>query len=158
MKPIVNKKAGFNYELLEKIEAGIVLTGDEIKQVRAGKISLDEAYVLLRGGEAFLTNAHIAAYEKGALADTDSRRSRKLLLNKKEIDYLAGKLAGTNLTIVPTRLYFMRNYAKIQIALARGKKKYDKREAIKRREEEKEAQKFLRSDKLKYQREHLNKS
>lgn len=157
MKPIINRKARFNYHILEKIEAGVVLTGDEIKQVRAGKISLADSYVLVKEGEAYLVSAHIAAYEKASYTTDSSRRDRKLLLNKKEIDYLVGKLAGSNLTLVPTRLYFKRNYAKIEVALAQGKKKYDKREAIKRKEEKKEAVKFLRSDKLRYQRETAKK-
>jgi SsrA-binding protein len=152
MKPIINRKATFNYHLLEKFEAGVVLTGNEIKSVRSGKISLDEAYVLIHGGEAVLLNAHIAPYEKGTSAPTDPKRDRKLLLQKKELDYMAGKLSGSNLTIVPTRLYFKRNYAKIEVALAAGKKKYDKREVIKKREQEKEARTVLRKDKLEAQK------
>jgi SsrA-binding protein len=153
MKPVVNRKATFNYHLLEKFEAGVVLTGNEIKSVRAGKISLDKAYVLLHGGEAVLLNVHIAPYEKGTSAPTEPKRDRKLLLQKKELDYLAGKLSGSNLTVVPTRLYFRRNYAKIEIAIAAGKKKYDKRETIKRREQEKEARAVLRKDKLEAQKQ-----
>ena len=152
-KPILNKKASFNYNLLDKFEAGIVLTGNEIKQVRAGKASLADSYVVVRDGEAFLINAYVAPYEKAAETSADPRQSRKLLLNSREINFLIGKLAGSNLTIVPTRLYFRRNYAKIQIALAVGKKKYDKREAIKKKEEKREAERFLRSDKLSYQKE-----
>ncbi len=153
MKPIVNKKASYNYNLLEKFEAGIVLTGSEIKQIRAGKISLADSYVLIKQGEAFLVSAHINPYEKAAYSASEPKRDRKLLLSKREIDYLVGKLAGSNLTLVPTRLYFKRNYAKIEIALAGGKKKHDKRETIKRKEAKREAQKLLRSDKLKYQEE-----
>jgi SsrA-binding protein len=151
MKQIVNRKALFNYVVLEKFEAGISLTGNEIKSVRSGKISLSEAHVFVREGEAFLINAHIDLYDKGTGAE-DAKRDRKLLLHKSEIDYLIGKMAGANLTIVPLRLYFKRNYAKIELALARGKRKSDKREAIKKREAEKDAQKFLRSEKLEYQR------
>jgi len=147
MKPIINRKARFNYNILEKIEAGAVFTGDEIKQVRAGRISLADSYVLVKEGEAYLVNAHIAAYEKASYTTDNSRRDRKLLLNKKEIDYLVGKLAGSNLTLVPTRLYFKRNYAKIEVALAAGKKKYDKRETIKKREQEREARAILRGAK-----------
>ena len=152
MKQILNKKASYNYNLLEKFEAGIVLSGNEIKELRNGRVSLNDAYVVIREGEAYLINAHISLYEKGTSIASDTRRSRKLLLKKKEIEYLAGKLAGSNLTLVPTRLYFRRGFAKIEIALAVGKKKYDKREAIKRREAEKEAQKLLRSEKLAYQK------
>ncbi|HEX7456151.1 MAG TPA: SsrA-binding protein SmpB [Candidatus Nanoarchaeia archaeon] len=149
MKPIINRKASYNFHLLERFEAGVALTGNEIKQIRAGKVALGEAYVLIKEGEAFLVNAHIAPYEKGAYPDQESRRDRKLLMKKKEIDYLIGKLAGSNLTIVPTRLYFRRNYAKIEIALAVGKKKYDKREAIRKKEQQREAQAALREVKLK---------
>ena len=152
MKQILNKKASYNYNLLEKFEAGIVLSGNEIKELRNGRVSLNDSYVVIREGEAYLINAHISLYSKGTLVDPDTRRSRKLLLKKKEIEYLAGKLAGSNLTLVPTRLYFRRGFAKIEIALAVGKKKYDKREAIKRKEAEKEAQKLLRSEKLAYQK------
>ena len=153
MKPIVNRKATFDYHLLEKFEAGIVLTGNEIKSIRSGRVSLNEAYVLIHGGEAVLLNAHVAPYEKGTSATTDPKRDRKLLLRKNELDFLAGKLSGSNLTIVPTRLYFKRNYAKIEVALASGKKKYDKRETIKRREQEKEARALLRRDKLEAQKQ-----
>src|SRR3990172_1019778 len=144
MKSVLNKKASFNYNLLENFEAGVVLTGSEIKQIRAGKVSLEEAFVTIRNGEAFLVNAHIAPYEKAAVESGEPRRSRKLLLRKKEIDYLLGKLAGSNLVVIPTKLYFRRGFAKLQIALAYGKKKYDKREAIKRKEAQREAEKILR--------------
>ena len=153
MKPIINKKASFNYNLLEKFEAGVALTGGEIKQIRAGKISLADSYVLVKRGEAFLVSAHIDPYEKATYSSDDPRRDRKLLLNRKEIDYLIGKLAGSNLTLVPTKLFFKHNYAKIEIALASGKKRYDKREAIKRKEAQREAQRLVRADKLKYQKE-----
>jgi len=153
MKPIVNKKASFNYHLLDKLEAGITLSGNEIKAVRAGKVALDDSFVTVRNGEAILANAYIAPYEKAAFERADPRRDRKLLLHKKEIDYLIGKLSGSNLTIVPARLYFKRNYAKLEVALAAGKKKYDKRSAIKKKEQEREAQAVLREEKLKAQKE-----
>lgn len=153
MKPIVNKRAAYNFHLLEKFEAGVVLTGNEIKSVRAGKISLADAFVVVKGGEATLTNAYIAPYEKAAFERVDPRRDRKLLLHKKEIDYLIGKLAGSNLTIVPTRLYFKRNYAKLEVALAKGKKRHDKRAAIKKKEQIREAEAALREAKLKAQRQ-----
>ncbi|OGY21502.1 MAG: SsrA-binding protein [Candidatus Woykebacteria bacterium GWB1_45_5] len=153
MKPIINKKASWNYNLFEKFEAGIILNGNEIKSARVGKVSLDEAYVLIRDGDAVLLNSHIAPYEKGVGGPADPRRDRKLLLHKKELDYLAGKLSGSNLVVVPTRLYFKRNYAKIEIALAAGKKKYDKRETLKRREQEKEARTLLRRDKIEAQKQ-----
>lgn len=152
MKQFLNRKAKFNYSFLETFEAGVVLTGDEIKEIREGRVSLGDAYVVIRDGEAYLVNAHISTYAKGS-SDQETRRSRKLLLKKKELDYLSGKLAGSNLTVVPTRLYFKRGFAKIEVALAQGKKKVDKRESIKRKEAEREAQKLLRSQKLNYQKE-----
>ena len=153
MKPIVNKKASYNFHIFEKFEAGVVLSGNEIKSVRAGKVALDDSYVLIHDREAVLINAHIAHYEKGVASPDDLKKDRKILLHKKEIDYLVGKLTGTNLVLIPVRLYFKRNYAKIELALAAGKKKYDKRETIKRREAEREAEKLLRSEKLKAQKQ-----
>jgi SsrA-binding protein len=150
MKPIFNKKATFNYNLTEKFEAGIILTGEEIKSVREGKAILTEAYVLIREGEAVLVNAYIGPYEKGNVVG-NARGDRKLLLHKKEIDYLLGKLSGANLVVVPTRLYFKRNYAKIEIALASSKRKYDKREALRRKAVQREAESTLREEKLKSQ-------
>jgi SsrA-binding protein len=155
-KPIVNRKASFDYSLGEKFEAGIVLTGDEIKSARVGQISLVDSFVQIREGEAFLLNAHIGVYGKGEKV-TDSRRTRKLLLNKREIDYLNGKVAGSNLTIVPIRLYFKHNYAKMEIALAQGKKKWDKRESLRRKAQERDAESLLRKDKLEYQKEQEKK-
>lgn len=148
MKALVNKKARFNYIFLEKFEAGITLTGDEIKAVRGGGVSFVDSYVTIKDGEAFLVNTHIGAYEKGT-SGADTRRDRKLLLHKREIEYLLGKLAGSNLTLVPSRLYFRRGYAKIEIALARGKRSVDKREVLKKRAIERDVQAQLRSDKLK---------
>ena len=146
MKQLFNKKASYNFLLGEKFEAGVALSGDEIKSLRAGKASLADSYVIIRDGEALLINVHIGSYEKGAAA-LDTRRARKLLLHSREIEYLAGKLSGSNLVIIPTRLYFKRNYAKIEIALARGKKKYDKRDALKNKALTREAEAELRADK-----------
>ena len=148
MKVISNKKAFFNYQILEKFEAGVVLSGNEIKSIRGGKVSLSDSYVLIREGEAYLENAHIASYEKGVNPE-EPKRSRKLLLHKSEVEYLAGKMSGANLTLVPLRLYFKRNYAKIEVALAKGKKKADKRESLRRKAIERDVEAQLRSDKLK---------
>jgi SsrA-binding protein len=153
MKPILNRRAGYEHNLLEKLEAGIVLSGNEIKSIREGKVNLTESFVQIRDGEAVLINAHISPYSKAADPNIDPRRTRKLLLNKREIDYLTGKLSGTNLTIVPTRLIFRHNYAKIEIALASGKKKHDKREVLKRKAIIEESDRVLREDKLKFQKE-----
>lgn len=152
MNKVVNKKAYFDFTIGDTFEAGIVLTGEEVKAIRAGKMQLTDSFVLIRNGEAVLMNAFIGHYSQGR-GDFDPRRDRKLLLNRKEIEYLNGKVSGANLTIVPLSLNFKHNFAKITIALAAGKKKYDKREALKKREQEKEARTFLRRDKLKHQRE-----
>ena len=152
MRQIENKKAFFNYQILEKFEAGIALSGEEIKSLRVGQAALAESYVLIRSGEAFLVNAHISAYDKGDQS-SEPKKDRKLLLHRKEIEYLAGKLSGQNLTIIPLRLYFRHSYAKIEIALARGKKKADKRETLKRKAIERDVEAGLRAEKLKAQRQ-----
>ena len=152
MRQVENKKAFFNYQILEKFEAGIALSGEEIKSIREGRVSLADSYAFMKGGEALLVNAHIAPYEKGDQA-AEPKKDRRLLLHKKEIDYLIGKLSGQNLTIVPLRLYFRHSYAKIEIALARGKKKADKRETLKLKAIERDVEAGLRAEKLKAQRQ-----
>ena len=136
-----NKKAKFNYELLEKYEAGVVLQGSEVKALRAGKVNLNDAYCRFIKGELWLLNAHIAHLDTANRHFArDSRAPRKLLLHKKELLKLFGKVSQDRLTIVPLEIYFNdRNLAKVLIALARGKKLHDKRETLKRRTLEKEA-------------------
>jgi SsrA-binding protein len=142
---IRNKKAYHDYEILEKIEAGIELKGSEVKSLREGKASIKEAYVRIENGEVFLVNAHISPYTHGGLFNHDPKRKRKLLLHKREIKRLAGKVQERGLTIVPLRIYFnKRGWAKVEIALVKGKKKHEKREAIKRREAEREIQRVLK--------------
>lgn len=142
---IKNKKAYFDYEILEKYEAGIALKGTEVKSLREGKANLRDAFVRIENGEAFLFNAYIAPYSHGNLFNHEPTRKRKLLLHKREIKRLMGKTQEKGLTIVPLRIYFnKRGIAKVEIALVKGKKKHDKREAIKRRELEREAQKALK--------------
>ncbi len=133
-----NRKAFHNYHIGDKYEAGLVLTGSEIKSVRMGRISLGDAYVRPENGELWLHNVHIARYEASSYMGHEPRRPRKLLLHKKEIKNLTAQIAEKGLTIVPTRLYIKGHVAKVEIALARGKKQYDKREAITRREVERE--------------------
>jgi SsrA-binding protein len=133
-----NRKAYHNYHIGEKIEAGIALTGSEIKSIREGRVSLGDAYVRPDGGELWLLNMHIARYEPSSYMGHEPARTRKLLLHRKEIDYLAGKVAERGLTLIVTRIYLKGSIAKVEIALARGKKLYDKREAITRREVERE--------------------
>jgi SsrA-binding protein len=129
-----NKKAYHNYFIGDSVEAGIALTGSEIKSVRAGRVSLGDAYVRPEKGEMWLYNAHIARYEASSYMSHEPTRPRKLLLHRKEILNLTGKVAEKGLTLVATKLYIKGNIAKVEIALAKGKKLYDKREAINRRE------------------------
>jgi SsrA-binding protein len=134
VKTLVNKKARYNYELLESFEAGLKLLGTEVKAVKAGRISLEGAYVLVRGGEAFLVNAAIPAYQaKNAPSGFDERRVRKLLLTQKELSYLQGKSQEKGLTLLPIRVYTVRGNLKVEVCLARTKKKWDKRDALKKR-------------------------
>lgn len=134
-----NRKARFNYEILEKYEAGIELLGTEVKSIRNGQISLEGAFVIVRGGEAFLINANIPPYQpKNAPKDYEPLRNRKLLLTKKEINELIGSEKNKSLTIIPLSVYNKGRKIKIEIALVKGKKKQDKRESIKKRETERE--------------------
>ncbi len=134
-----NRRARFEYEFLERFEVGIVLTGTEIKSVRTGQISLNEAFARVRDGELWLLGMHIPPYKEGSFSNHDPTRPRKLLMHRKEIDRLAGRAAEKGLTIVPTRLYFKRGRVKLDVALARGKKTYDKR----REERERDAKRDL---------------
>lgn len=141
-----NRKARFNYELLEKMEAGIELLGFEVKSLRQKQGSLDGAYVIVRGGEAFLVNGYIPPYQpKNTPRDYDPRRHRKLLLTKKELAELAAAESKKGLTIVPVSVYNKGRKIKVEIAIARGKKKYDKRETIKRRDAEREMRRTLKN-------------
>lgn len=139
-----NRRAKFDYDLLEKYTAGVEFTGSEVKSVRNGKISLNGAYVSIRGGEAFLLNAEVAPYQpKNEPADLDIRRARKLLLSKKELMELNDAESSQGLTIVPLVVYSKGKFVKLDIAIARGKKKFDKREAIKKRDVERELKRSL---------------
>ena len=140
-----NRRARHEYQLLEKVEAGIVLTGTEVKSLRDGRASLQQAYADIRGGEAWLVGAHISVYDAGNIANHDPDRDRKLLLHKKELESLAGQVAQRGLTLVPTRLYFRDGRAKVELALARGKELRDKRRDIARREAQRDMERALRS-------------
>lgn len=131
---ISNKKAFFDYELLERFEAGINLTGAEVKAVRQGSVDLTGSFVRIRGSEAYLVNAKILPYKYARPEGYDEKRSRKLLLHKREIIALKGRIDGGNLTIVPVSLYNTHNFIKAELALGKSKKKYDKRQAIKKRD------------------------
>ncbi len=140
-----NRRARHDYELLERVEAGLVLTGTEVKSLREGRASLARAYAEIRDGEAWLVGAHIASYASAGYAAHEPDRDRKLLLHRREIDRLAGRVAERGLTLVPTRLYFRDGRAKVEIALARGKEKRDKRRDIARREAERAIERALKS-------------
>jgi SsrA-binding protein len=153
---IANRKAGFTYTLLETFEAGLVLTGGEVKSVRAGQANLGDAYARIKDGEIWLNNLHIAPYSPASNAGRSSAgwasgqtsyeptRPRKLLLHKKELTQLTSKLQEQGLSLVPTKIYSTRNHIKVELALARGKKKYDKRASIKSKESEREISRKLR--------------
>ena len=145
---IVNKKAKFEYTILDKYEAGIVLTGTEIKSIRQNKASLSDAYCVFKDGELWVKNLHISEYANGTYNNHDPKRDRKLLLHKYQLKRLESKIKESGLTIVPLRLYLNdKGLAKLEIALVRGKKEYDKREAIKKREVEKKMRQQLKNSK-----------
>lgn len=141
-----NRKAYHDYFIQDTVEAGIVLTGTEIKSVRAGQVSLRESYVQIKRGEAWLVDAHIAPYAAGSRENPDPRRERKLLLHRREIARLSSVVQEKGLTIVPVRMYLKDGRAKVEIAVARGKKLYDKRDAIARREADRAIQREMRRD------------
>ncbi len=139
-----NRKAYHNYLIQDSVEAGISLTGTEIKSIRAGRVSLGDAYVRPKAGELWLLNAHIARYEAGSYLSHEPTRPRKLLLHRKQIDNLTSKVLEKGLTLVPLKLYIKDSIAKVEVALAKGKKLYDKRESIIRRETEREIGRALK--------------
>jgi SsrA-binding protein len=140
-----NRKASFEYFLIERFEAGLALQGTEIKSIRAGQVSLAEAYVDIEGGrEAWLVEAHIAPYAQGNRFNHDPKRKRRLLLHKKQIRELWNNVRQKGMTIVPVRIYLKEGRAKIEIALARGKKAYDKRATIAKRDQAREAERESR--------------
>lgn len=131
---ISNRKAFFDYQLLDRFEAGINLYGFEVKSVRAGKADLTGAFVRIVGSEAYLVNAKIFPYQQAQVESYDESRTRKLLLHKKEIIALKSKTDGSNLSLVPVSLYISHGFVKVEVALGKGKKKFEKREAIKKRD------------------------
>lgn len=140
-----NKKAYADYFIDETIEAGIVLTGTEVKSLRQGKANLKDSYVIIKEGEAWLLNCHISPYTHGNIFNHDPLRTRKLLLHKKEIERLRGKIQQQGYTLVPLKIYFKGPYVKIEIALARGRKKYEKRDIIKKKEAQREIERALKN-------------
>lgn len=139
----VNRAAAHNYFLLEKFEAGIVLTGTEVKSIRAGRANLKDAYAIVKDGELWLLNAHIGPYEHGNIFNHEPLRTRKLLMHHNEIRKLIGKTQQRGLTLIPIRLYFKNGRVKVEIALARGKQLWDKRETERRRTADREAREAI---------------
>ncbi|OGC93553.1 MAG: SsrA-binding protein [candidate division Zixibacteria bacterium RBG_16_48_11] len=139
-----NKKAYKDYILVETYEAGIALTGTEVKSIRGGKVNFKDSYASLKDGEVFLLNLHISPYEQGNRYNVDPERTRKLLLHRKQIDRLFGKIQEKGLTLVPTKIYIKDGLVKVEIAVAQGKKLYDKREEIKKAEIKRDLQRILR--------------
>jgi len=139
-----NKKARFKYHIIEKFEAGIVLKGSEVKSLRDRKVSITESYARIYDGEIFLIGMNISPYQHAGVLNHDPTRRRKLLMHKREIQRIAAKVREKGFTIVPLMVYFKRGIAKVQLALVKGKAEYDKREAIKKREAEREMRRRMR--------------
>ena len=129
----INRKASYNYFFKDILEAGIVLKGSEIKSVRSGKINIADSYAIDKGGEIFLINSHIPIYKEASYSNHNPYQERKLLLNRKEINKLTGKIHEEGLTLIPTKMYFKKGKAKIEIAVAKGKKQFDKRNTKKKK-------------------------
>ena len=145
MKKVINRKARFNYELLDRVEAGVVLEGREVKSIKGGKVSLNEAFCRVDDkGELWLHNTHVHPYEFADNTDYEPTRTRKLLLKKKEILSLAKKIENKNMSLVPTAIYTKRGRVKVEVAIGKGKKKWDKRAAVKEREQKREARRAMK--------------
>ena len=140
----INRKASFNYFFESVYEAGIVLKGSEIKSIRLGKINIADSYAIERRGEIYLMNSHIPLYKNASYSNHNPTDDRKLLLNKREINKLIGKINREGFTIIPTKIYFKKGKAKIEIAVAKGKKQYDKRQAIKRKDWNRDKARYFR--------------
>jgi SsrA-binding protein len=140
-----NRRARHDYHLLERIEAGLVLTGTEVKSLRDGRASLQQAYADMRDGEAWLVGANISVYDQGNIANHDPDRDRKLLLHRREVDSLASKVRERGLTLVPTKLYFRDGRVKVELALARGKELRDKRRDLAKRDASREMERAFKS-------------
>ena len=140
-----NRRARFEYFIEDTFEAGIALTGTEVKSLRFGQGSIAESYAEIRNGEAWLVNVHIAPYEEGNIWNQDPTRTRKLLLHKKQIAKLEGEVKGTGMTLVPLKVYIKDGFAKVLIGLAKGKHDYDKRESIKRREQDRDLKRTMKA-------------
>ncbi len=142
---ILNRRAHYDYFIEEEIEAGIVLTGTEIKSIRMGKVNLKDSYAIIRNGEIFLLNTHISSYEKGNIFNHEEDRTRKLLLHRLQIKKLQNKITLEGYTLIPLKIYFVKGRAKVLIGLCKGKKNYDKRQTIKERDIKREIAKGYKS-------------
>jgi SsrA-binding protein len=140
-----NRQASYEYSILETFEAGMVLKGTEIKSIRNARINIRDGYVSIRNGEATLQNVHISPFEQGNIFNHDPLRSRKLLLHKKQINYLANQTKTQGVTIIPLKVYIKDGYAKVLIGVAQGKKKYDKRESLKQKDMKREVDRALKN-------------
>ena len=140
----LNRKASFNYFFEDLLEAGIVLKGSEIKSIRDGKVNIADSYAIEKNGEIILINSHISSYKQASFSNHNPVDERKLLLNKKEINKLTGKINAEGFTLVPTKMYFKKGKAKLEIAIAKGKKQYDKREAKKNRDWNRDKARYFR--------------
>tara|TARA_B100001245_G_C22591132_1_gene293338 strand:- start:75 stop:545 length:471 start_codon:yes stop_codon:yes gene_type:complete len=140
----INRKASFNFFFEKLYEAGIVLKGSEIKSIRSGKVNIAESYAIEKDGEIILVNSHIPAYKEASYSNHNPREDRKLLLNKTEINKLIGKINKEGFTLIPTKLYFKKGRAKIEIAVAKGKKQYDKRQTKKNKDWNKDKARYVR--------------
>ena len=141
---ILNRKAKYDYELLEKFEAGISLTGTEIKSIRKGNANLKDSYAQVKNNEVYIINMFISPYKEGNIFNSDERRTRKLLLHKKEIKKINDKISIKGVTLIPTKIYFKNGKAKVELYIARGKHTYDKKETIKQRDIDREMKKTLK--------------
>lgn len=140
-----NRRARFDYAILDTWEAGIVLTGSEVKSLRDGKANITDAYAIIKDGEVYLLNLHVSPYEKASFFNHEPTRTRKLLLHKKEIKKMIGSVERQGLTLIPLELYFKRGRAKVAIALGKGKQMHDKRQDLKRKDDERDMQRAVRS-------------
>ena len=149
MIEINNRKANYDYQILETIESGLVLKGTEIKSIREGKANLKDSYAIVRNNEVFVLNMHISQYKEGNIFNHEETRTRKLLLNKKEIYKLRDSINLNGYTLIPLKIYFKNNKAKLLLGIAKGKKNYDKRESIKQRDIDREIKKQYKNINLK---------
>ena len=140
-----NRKAYHDYHIEEKVEAGIVLMGTEVKSLREGKGNLKDSYVLAKDGEFFIINCHLSPYSHGNITNHEPLRTRKLLLHKKEMERLRGQVAQKGYSLIPLKIYFKGSFAKVEIGLAKGKKQYEKRDAIRKKEADREIERAMKS-------------